>query len=190
MRPNARASAVASSKERSANSVVKRTLTGARKGLFAKSPFGREIAIELAFAAPTSANFYSCGPSAKLRHDRGADSPAPLAPRYFEKPAERRSLGDVAFTATESPRGAGQSPSRPEWRNTHLVAIRSILSSREKHMNRRKPTYFRNSLDLRDKVQVKVLRKRLKLSDEQFASVVRKSGSSISAITKEVAALK
>jgi DNA-binding transcriptional regulator YiaG len=52
-------------------------------------------------------------------------------------------------------------------------------------MNRRKPTYFRNSLDLRDKVQVKVLRKRLKLSDEQFASLVRKSGNSISAITKE-----
>jgi hypothetical protein len=54
-------------------------------------------------------------------------------------------------------------------------------------MNRRKPTYFRNSLDLRDKVQVKVLRKRLKLSDEQFASIVRKSGNSISAITKEAA---
>jgi hypothetical protein len=52
-------------------------------------------------------------------------------------------------------------------------------------MNRRKPTYFRNSLDLRDKVQVKVLRKRLRLSDEQFASIVRKSGDSISAITKE-----
>ena len=52
-------------------------------------------------------------------------------------------------------------------------------------MNRRKPTYFRNSLDLRDKVQVKVLRKRLKLSDEQFASVFRKSGNSISAIAKE-----
>lgn len=57
-------------------------------------------------------------------------------------------------------------------------------------MNRRKPTYFRNSLDLKDKVQVKVLRKRLKLSDEQFASVVRKSGSSILAITKEASALK
>jgi Protein of unknown function (DUF3606) len=54
-------------------------------------------------------------------------------------------------------------------------------------MTRRKPTYFRNSLDLRDKVQVKVLRKRLKLSDEQFASIVRKSGNSISAITKEAA---
>jgi hypothetical protein len=52
-------------------------------------------------------------------------------------------------------------------------------------MNRRKPTYFRNSLDLSDKVQVKVLRKRLKVSDEQFAGIVLKSGNSISAITKE-----
>jgi Protein of unknown function (DUF3606) len=52
-------------------------------------------------------------------------------------------------------------------------------------MNRRKPTYFRNAVDLRDKVQVKVLRKRLKLSDEQFAGIVRKSGNSIAAITKE-----
>ena len=57
-------------------------------------------------------------------------------------------------------------------------------------MNTRKPTHFRNSLDLKDKVQVKVLRRRLKLSDEQFASVVRKSGSSIAAITKEAASLK
>jgi hypothetical protein len=52
-------------------------------------------------------------------------------------------------------------------------------------MNKRKPNYFRNSLDLRDKVQVKILRKRLKLSEEQFARIVRKSGNSISAITKE-----
>ena len=57
-------------------------------------------------------------------------------------------------------------------------------------MDRRKATYFRNSLDLRNKVQVRVLRKRLKLSDEQFTSVVRKSGSSISAITKEASTLK
>ena len=54
-------------------------------------------------------------------------------------------------------------------------------------MNKRRPTYFRNSLDLRDKVQVKVLRKRLKLWDEQFAGIVRKSGNSIPAITKEAA---
>jgi hypothetical protein len=60
-----------------------------------------------------------------------------------------------------------------------------ILLLLENAMRTRKPAYFRNSLDLRDKVQVKVLRKRLKLSDEQFASVVRKSGNSIAAITKE-----
>ena len=52
-------------------------------------------------------------------------------------------------------------------------------------MNKRKPTYFRNALDLRDKVQVKVLRKRLKLSDQELASVVQKSGNSIAAIVKE-----
>ncbi len=57
-------------------------------------------------------------------------------------------------------------------------------------MIRRKPTYFRNSLDLKDKVQVRVLRRRLKLSGEQFTSIVRKSGSSISAITKEAGTLR
>ncbi|GGI31498.1 MULTISPECIES: DUF3606 domain-containing protein [Bradyrhizobium] len=57
-------------------------------------------------------------------------------------------------------------------------------------MNRSKPTHFRNSLNLRDKVQVKILRKRLKLTDEQFSSVLRKSGISISAIAKEAATLK
>ena len=57
-------------------------------------------------------------------------------------------------------------------------------------MNRPKPTHFRNSLNLRDKVQVKILRKRLKLTDEQFTSVLRKSGTSISAIAKEASTLK
>jgi hypothetical protein len=57
-------------------------------------------------------------------------------------------------------------------------------------MIRRKATYFRNSLDLKDKVQVRVLRRRLKLSGEQFTSIVRKSGSSISAITKEAGTLR
>ena len=57
-------------------------------------------------------------------------------------------------------------------------------------MIRRKPTFFRNSLDLKDRVQVKVLRRRLKLSGEQFTSIVRKSGSSISAITKEAGTLR
>lgn len=71
-----------------------------------------------------------------------------------------------------------------------MVAILPSIRPKDSHMNRRKPTYFRNSLDLRDKVQVRVLRKRLKLSGEQFANIVRKSGSSISAITKEAETLR
>ena len=43
---------------------------------------------------------------------------------------------------------------------------------------------------MRDKVQVKILRKRLKLTDEQFTSVLCKSGISISAIAKEASTLK
>ena len=58
---------------------------------------------------------------------------------------------------------------------------------RETHMNRPRPVYFRNSLDLRDRVQVKILRKRLKLSPDQFADALRKSGNSISALAKEAA---
>ena len=43
----------------------------------------------------------------------------------------------------------------------------------------------RNSLDLRDHVQVRVIRRRLKISDEQLASIARKAGNSIAAISKE-----
>jgi hypothetical protein len=46
---------------------------------------------------------------------------------------------------------------------------------------------FRNALDLRDKVQVRVLRRRLKLSAPELGSIIRKSGNSIVAITKEAA---
>jgi hypothetical protein len=49
---------------------------------------------------------------------------------------------------------------------------------------------FRNALDLRDKVQVRVLRRRLKLSDPQLNSIVRKTGNSLTAITKEAAAAR
>ena len=57
-------------------------------------------------------------------------------------------------------------------------------------MQIRRPTMFRNALDLRDKVQVRVLRRRLKLSDPELNSIVRKAGNSLAAITKEVAATK
>jgi hypothetical protein len=54
----------------------------------------------------------------------------------------------------------------------------------------RKPTMFRNALDLRDKVQVRVLRRRLKLSDPELNSLVRKTGNSLTAIVKEAAAAR
>ncbi|WP_082649973.1 DUF3606 domain-containing protein [Bradyrhizobium lablabi] len=53
-------------------------------------------------------------------------------------------------------------------------------------MIKRRP-YFRNSLDMNSKVQVKVLRRRLKLSNVELAAIVRKTGNSISAISKEAA---
>ena len=53
-------------------------------------------------------------------------------------------------------------------------------------MNKRRP-YFRNSVDMTSKVQVKVLRRRLKLSNVELAAIVRKTRNSISAIAKEAA---
>lgn len=90
---------------------------------------------------------------------------------------------------TESSPVAGQSPSRQERRHARPARGPLVVTTRKIIMNRRKP-FFRNSLDLKDKVQVKVLRRRLKLSGGQFESVVRKSGSSISAIVKEAGTLR
>jgi hypothetical protein len=54
-------------------------------------------------------------------------------------------------------------------------------------MQRRKFSYFRNALDLKDRVQVRIVRRRLKLSSGELEGIVRKSGNSIAAITKEAA---
>jgi Protein of unknown function (DUF3606) len=54
-------------------------------------------------------------------------------------------------------------------------------------MFRRRAASFRNAIDLKDKVQVKVLRKRLKLSEAQLMTEIRKSGNSITALVKESA---
>jgi len=55
-------------------------------------------------------------------------------------------------------------------------------------MMMRRRNFSRNSLDVRDRVQVRVVRKRLKLTDAQLADIIRKSGNSISAISKEAGA--
>ena len=51
--------------------------------------------------------------------------------------------------------------------------------------SRRKHGTSRNNLDMQDHVQVRVIRRRLKVSSEQLADIVRKAGPSISAINKE-----
>ena len=45
-------------------------------------------------------------------------------------------------------------------------------------MQRRKPTYFRNAIDLRDRVQVRILRRRSKMSEGELTGIVRKAGNS------------
>ena len=49
----------------------------------------------------------------------------------------------------------------------------------------RKPTMFRNAADLRDKVQVRILRRRPKISGPELGNIIGKTGNSLSAITKE-----
>ena len=57
-------------------------------------------------------------------------------------------------------------------------------------MHRRHATGERNKLDLNDRVQVRIVRKRLKVSDEQLASLVRTAGNSITALRKEAGSKK
>ena len=52
-------------------------------------------------------------------------------------------------------------------------------------MRHRQYNATRNKLDLTDRVQVRIVRKRLKVSEEQLASLVRKAGDSIAAVRKE-----
>jgi hypothetical protein len=63
-----------------------------------------------------------------------------------------------------------------------------FLKHLEIAMHRRQPSGARNKLDLTDRVQVRILRKRLKVSDEQLANLVRTAGNSIAAVRKEVGA--
>ena len=54
-------------------------------------------------------------------------------------------------------------------------------------MRRAKPQPIRNKLDLSDPTQVRLVRKRLRLSDAQLTEIADRIGNSISAISKEVA---
>lgn len=54
-------------------------------------------------------------------------------------------------------------------------------------MRRPKPQTIRNKLDVTDRVQVRLLKKRLGLSDEELTAIVGRIGNSIPAISKEAA---
>jgi len=55
-------------------------------------------------------------------------------------------------------------------------------------MHRRPFAGSRNKLDLGNPVQVRIVRKRLKISEEQLNNLVRKAGDSIAAVRKEASA--
>jgi hypothetical protein len=55
-------------------------------------------------------------------------------------------------------------------------------------MQRRASTFSRNRLDLENRVQVRIIRKRLKISEEQLNNLVKKAGPSIAAARKEASA--
>jgi hypothetical protein len=55
-------------------------------------------------------------------------------------------------------------------------------------MRRSKPQPIRNKLDLGDRVQVRLIKKRLGLSEMELTAIVGRIGDSISAISKEAAA--
>jgi Protein of unknown function (DUF3606) len=57
-------------------------------------------------------------------------------------------------------------------------------------MRRAKHRHFRNRVDMADKVQVRVIKRRLRLSEPELNKVVDRVGNSIAAISKEVALRK
>ena len=57
-------------------------------------------------------------------------------------------------------------------------------------MQRAKHRHFRNRVDMADKVQVRVIKRRLRLSEPELNKLVDRVGNSIAAISKEVALKK
>ena len=52
-------------------------------------------------------------------------------------------------------------------------------------MRRAKPQSLRNKIDLTDRTQVRLIRKRLRMSDAELTEMVGRIGNSIAAISKE-----
>ena len=57
-------------------------------------------------------------------------------------------------------------------------------------MRRSKPQPIRNKLDLTDRIQVRLIKKRLRLSETELTAIVARIGNSLSAISKEATLLR
>lgn len=57
-------------------------------------------------------------------------------------------------------------------------------------MQRTKHRHFRNQVDMADRVQVRVIKRRLRLSEPELSKLVDRVGNSIATISKEVALRK
>ena len=73
---------------------------------------------------------------------------------------------------------------RQELRSQVLVTAKDI----EDAMLRSKPQPIRNKLDLGDRAQVRLIKKRLRLSETELTAIVGRIGNSISAISNEATA--
>jgi len=93
--------------------------------------------------------------------------------------------GPVCLPETEPLQGAGRSPLKISGRCNARRGLDYLSANGKTSMNRRQFTGARNKLDLNNRVQVRIVRKRLKVSDEQLADLVRTAGNSIAAVRKE-----
>lgn len=152
------------------------------------------------FAPQISRKAKHCKPFARMREgpvNHDDDTTSRSAPECYEAKGTNHQETDGLYGArTKMAERYSFRLRRTEIRIHHRIAGSPLRWSaqqetscpfpwRVKTMISRKPTHFRNALDLRNKVQVKVLRRRLKLTDGQLTSIVGKTGNSISAIVKE-----
>lgn len=66
-----------------------------------------------------------------------------------------------------------------------VVPAWTLSLRKEMTMHRRQFSDARNKLDLNDRVQVRIVRKRLNVSNKQLANLVSTAGNSIAAVSKE-----
>jgi len=107
-----------------------------------------------------------------------------LKPKFLHRPGTQSFAvgsfagdGILARSGTVAIKMPGRCKARP--------GLDHLSANGKTSMHRRQFTGARNKLDLNNRVQVRIVRKRLKVSDEQLADLVRTAGNSMSAIRKE-----